>query len=392
MNKHHRNLEGPIVIVQRELSHYNIPFYLLLKNKMNVVILYSYADSNSSENIAKSLPELFIKISGFYPFKNNKYVCYLSEFNVIAKMRPKIIIQEFSLSILNTYLLGIFKVIIRSKLVWYSHGYNRCDKSGEKISKRMVRVLVHSIGDANIVYSEGGRNYLVKYGIPKKKVFVAWNSIDTSKLLNEEKKIYKNQKNKSMQNGGNINQISFVFLGRMIKEKKGLLVAKIYVEIFKKYQNSTLHFIGSGPDETLIRVYLQKALEMKFDKCVFFHGEIFDQKQIGEILSKCNILLNPGCLGLNIIPALAYGLPIVATKDGIDGTCHGPEIEYIENTSAFIEVCTNSVNDFVLSCIQLISNQTQFNIARTEALKAFQNISLERMCNGFEEAIKFVES
>lgn len=386
MESNYKYIEKPIVIVQRELSHYNIPFYLLLSKKINVVILYSYSDSNSSDNVVKSMPEIFIKISGFYPLKGNKYFCYLSEFYVLTKIRPRIIIQEFSLSIINTYLIGIFKMLTRSKLIWYSHGYNRCDKLGKNKFKSYFRALIQSIGNASIVYSEGGKKYLMKHGIPKEKVFVAWNAIDTSEF--NTVKISKNNFTQIK----NMAQTSFVFLGRMVKEKKGLLVAQIFVEIHKRCENAKLHFIGGGPDEPIVKEYLQKELNSKFDNCIYFHGEIFNQKNVGAILEKCDVLLNPGSLGLNIIPAIAYGLLIVATKDGVDGTCHGPEIEYIENTSAFIEVCTNSVNDFVLSCIHLISNQNQFINARYEAIKSFQNVSLEKMCNGFKEAIEFVES
>ncbi|MDP4175501.1 MAG: glycosyltransferase family 4 protein [Bacteroidota bacterium] len=379
-----------IYVIQRELPHYRIPFFLELSKLADIKVLYcksSFDTANTKvagryQDACKD--DIFHRVKGLFPTLN-PYVSYLCTTWLIIKDRPSIIIHEMSLSIINVYFIPLIAKLLNIKLIWWGHGYNRFDKTGNLILKRKLRILLHRSSKASIVYSQKGKLFLTEFGIDPKKIFVAWNTTDTKEfercsLLNIP------ALSKEIKNPEGNREISFVYIARLIKEKKPLFVAELFLRLAVKYSRCKFHIIGSGPEEN----YLNRLLASRRYENIYFHGAITDTRIIATILSSCDAMISPGYLGLNIIDALANGIPVIAVKDGISGVFHSPEIEYIENEEAFIDAGDLSLDAFESCCSSLIENRDKLERAKLSAQNCFKKISMTKMLSGFKCAIEYV--
>lgn len=377
----YRNLDGTYVswvtmiyIIQRELHHYRIPFFLELKKYYDIRVLYARSCISGNWKDVVSEEKIFKRVNGLFP-TTNPYFSLLQTTLEIVRGRPDIIIHEMSLSIMNVYFMPLLARILKIKLIWWSHGYNRMDKQGQKKVKCMIRVLINKMADASIVYSEKGKEFLVRYGVKSDKVFAAWNSIDTAALSMRDMQGDERRKEKG---------VCFLFMGRLTDDKKPLFAAELFRRIASKYPECSFHFIGGGEQEGQLGDLFYGQICHR----VFIHGEITDPEALSCILQQCDILVNPGYLGLNVIHALAFGIPAMAVNDGNDGVFHSPEFEYIENTGAFIPVDCLNIDEFENCCIRLIEDREMLEKAKISAKKCFRRVSMARMVGGFMEAVE----
>jgi glycosyltransferase involved in cell wall biosynthesis len=294
----------------------------------------------------------------------------------IIRNRPSIVIHEMSLSMLNVYLMPLIARIFSIRLIWWGHGFNRMDKDGKKILRRQIRILLHKMADASIVYSSKGKNFLASHGVKQYKIFIAWNAIDTQTF---------EQIKNSMPRTNNKPGVSFVFLGRLTEGKKPLLAAELFKRLASKYPKCKFHFIGSGPYEKQLREIFSSG---RWNN-VFIYGDISDPYLLSLILSNCDLMVCPGYLGLNIAHAIAFSIPVISVKDGIDNTFHSPEIEYIENTKAIIELENSDIHLFENCCTKFIENKELLSRAKKAAGECSKNISISRMLDGFRGAIEY---
>ncbi|MBN2423828.1 MAG: glycosyltransferase family 4 protein [Calditrichaceae bacterium] len=320
----------------------------------------------------------FKKIKGWFPVKSNPYISVLFSTLSIIKNKPDIIIHEMSLSNLNCYFLPFLSKLLNIKFVFWGHGYHKSDKSGKKNKiRRIVRIFLHKLANANLVYSRGGAEFLIQHGIDKKKVFIAWNALDTTNL----------NKEKSYSIQLNSDGLVLLFLGRLIPDKYPMIAVEVFKALQAKYNTIALHIIGSGPEERKIKTYINDHSLKK----VFLHGEIIYNTELSHIMHKCDILINPGYLGLNIIHALAFGIPVISVNDGVKGIFHSPEFEYIDNTPAFFGSESLDIESFVKICSKFIEECSVLEQAKIAANEILKNISMDSMLKGFQDIVNFVK-
>lgn len=371
-----------IYIIQRELPCYRIPFFISLSRTFDIKVLYSRLLNTSG---TLTLPDhIFIKVKGYFP-SSNPYFSYVSVMLRIFRNKPEVIIHEMSLKMLNVYLIPVLARITSSRLIWWGHGYVRTDKQGNNGIRRSIRILLHKTADASIVYSLKGKEFLTSNRIDKSSVFVAWNSVDTECM---KKKMAEKTKNPTLKDAAVKNPpgVSFLFLGRLSEDKKPLFAVELFVRIAVKYPECSFHIVGGGVLENKLREFVSKVNMPN----ITFYGELTDQETLGNVLSRCDLLISPGYLGLNVVHALAFGIPVISVKDGTENTFHSPEAEYIENTKAFIALGKCDPNMFEECCIRFINERELLREAKIAAERSFRDISVERMICGFKQAIEYV--
>jgi glycosyltransferase involved in cell wall biosynthesis len=82
--------------------------------------------------------------------------------------------------------------------------------------------------------------------------------------------------------------------------------------------------IGDGPErERLARA----AAEAGLTEHVRFVGEVYDESAIAPYFLSADLLVHPGAIGLTLLHAFGYGLPVVTHASG---ERHGPEFAAFE--------------------------------------------------------------
>jgi len=179
--------------------------------------------------------------------------------------------------------------------------------------RQTLRILRNIIALSRVDYFLPYSSHTAKYlqysrFIPKNKISVAQNTIDSKELNTVYKEIKKNPNTKK-------DPMRIVFAGRLTPRKKVDVLLKAFAEILKKFPRAKLDIIGGGSEE----VNLKKiAADLKIYSNVDFVGPIYEDRHLAEKLYRSSLFVMPGLGGLGLNTAMSVALPIIYTH--ADGT------------------------------------------------------------------------
>jgi glycosyltransferase involved in cell wall biosynthesis len=115
---------------------------------------------------------------------------------------------------------------------------------------------------------------------------------------------------------------SVLFLGRMVKAKKPMLLLRALQVLQGQGQEIGAVFVGDGPERLNCEVFARDSGLVG----VVFAGEHFARARIRELAAACFSLVSPGYVGLSVLDALSIGLPVVFSQN----EPNAPEVEVLE--------------------------------------------------------------
>ncbi len=215
--------------------------------------------------------------------------------------------------ILFLFLL-IYRIFVNKKFKCFSYNHFMLKSKNSKFKKinYYITKLFYWKLDKVIFYTKKTFDLAIKENmINPKKSFWANNTIDTI----EVSKHYTFELPP-------INEITIVFIGRLIPSKRVDVLIDFFNQISEKSYNSyILEIIGNGPDSYLV----ENA--MKDNSKIIWHGALVDEIKISPIMKRASLVFVPGASGLSINHAFAYGRPYATLKLNR----HGPEISYLKH-------------------------------------------------------------
>ena len=239
-----------------------------------------------------------------------------------------------------------------------------------------LKALAFSFIDAFLIYGEHGIPILKSYNIKRKKIFVAYNSLDTEA-------IFKIQKGLERQNllPPKYSQ-RLVFMGRLIPEKKVDLLLNAFAVIKQTLPQAELIIVGDGPENTKLQ---QLAVELGLFGKIQFIGHIASNQQKAKILLSSGLFVLPGMGGLAINEAMAYGLPIICA------TADGTEKQLVYNGVNGYIYQDDNIHDLVSKIKKIITNPTRQQKMSVNSKRIIkEKVNLNTMIQGITQAIIFV--
>ena len=217
--------------------------------------------------------------------------------------------KNFTLILFGLWLKSKHK---RTKLFSYNHPILKSKNGRTTFADKFMTKFYYKVFDRIIFYTEDSAVWAIKNKlIEPKKAYWANNTIDTS----EVRKYYTFELPP-------INEITIVFIGRLIPSKRVHVLIDFFNQFVKKSSiNSTLEIIGNGPDSYLV----EKA--MKDNSKIIWHGTLVDEINISAIMKRASLVFVPGSSGLSINHAFVYGRPYATLRFNR----HGPEISYLKH-------------------------------------------------------------
>ena len=187
-----------------------------------------------------------------------------------------------------------------------------------------------------LVVSEYQKNEVLKLGIPKEKVEVSYNPVNTD--------VYKLNPT--------INLKNIAFVSRLDEFKGGLRTLKAFHQLIKKHADYTLTIVGEGEEFKAIQLYIS---ENNLGSKVFLKGTL-TKPQIAEVLNKSSFFVFPSrheTFGLVVAEALSCGLPVICTNQT------APK-EFINEQNGIL-VHPDSVEEIANAMEEIIKNRTQYD-------------------------------
>lgn len=207
------------------------------------------------------------------------------------------------------YLGSLIKTkILRIPLIFYGHGI---DKQKDQWLRNFAYNLMYFLFDGIILYTPGEKSKLWKCF--HYKITCANNTLDIDNMNIQESK-------EQIKIRYNINTPRIILTtGRLHTRKKIEILSDIFIQNYK--DSPYVSWVLVGPD-------LSEEVTQAINgiKNIHFLGPIYDKKKMAEVFSIADLYCVPGALGLGIVEALYWGLPVLTMVVN-----HGPEAFYLRN-------------------------------------------------------------
>lgn len=355
-----------IVITQRRLTHYRVPFFERLREEL--------AGRGLRMQLVHGEPtaaELDKSDSGELPWARRvptRYwldgrLCWLGQGDLLRNADLVVLTPE------NKMLsnLPVQYFARQPRVALWGHGAN-LQGNPNSLRERFKR-LVARRADWWFGYTDMSRPLIERSGFPLARTTILQNSVDTSTLAAQRAAVTSAAVVALRERLGLGDARVGVFLGSLYAEKRIDFLLACAEEIRRRVPDFSLVIAGAGPQRERVEAFCAGH-----DWARYF-GVCKGQEK-AELLALSRVMLNPGLVGLGILDSFAGDVPMITTDCGL----HSPEIAYLhdgmnglmtrDDQGAFVEAACRVLEDDVLhvnllagcrqaSCLYTIDNMAR---------------------------------
>jgi glycosyltransferase involved in cell wall biosynthesis len=311
-----------VVLLQRILPHYRVPFVRALQERLSavgidLVVVYGQQWKDSVPRTVRIEEPWAHCIKNYYvPLSGTTLV--LQCVGSLLRHADLVVVEHANRLLVNYWLL-VTRRLTRRKIAFFGHGKNFQGRGSTGLNERL-RCITLRHADWWLAYTEASRQAVVDAGFPQTRVTVINNTVDTRLLAQSLSRVNEAQlealRSRLGLRGANIG----IFCGGMYPEKGLEFLLRACLRIRALVPEFEMILVGDGPSKDLA-----VASAAEFDWIHFVGSKIGDD--LAEIYRLGKVLLMPGVLGLVIIDSFVAALPLFTTNS----SAHGPEIDYLQN-------------------------------------------------------------
>lgn len=266
------------------------------------------------------------------------------------------------------------------KVVWGGHHKTATSKPlGVWIRLQIAKLL----SDVYLCYTETGKKWLKAHGFAKRSVFATGNTIDQAPIKAAMSK-WNTQSIEAWKKENGLSDKNLLLCCSVLRPKIRLdmairaLASKPLAE-----RNTVLAVIGDGPaKEDCERL----AKELGVAKRIIWVGATRDQEVMAPWFLAARLFVYPGSIGLSILHAFSYGLPVV-THGNIDHQM--PEFEVMEDGKTGAVFGEGNLDDMVGKIAALLDAPSKLlEMSGYAKHQAYERYSMNNMVENYCEAIE----
>lgn len=347
-----------ILILQQEASHYDIPVFNKLAEKVDLKLIYSRGKEPKNAKFSyECIPTI------------KKGLRVLHERNIID------IAQEYDvviciLSFTEYYFKKLPYIKHRNYKVIYwgigvSAGYTQRYDANQRFVLRVFKYMKKA--DAMLYYCDYPVEKYAKLGLPREKMFVANNTVEIPYI--EDLPV--EQKD------------SFLFVGTLYKEKRIDALLNAYLDAYQLNPDLLpLTIIGDGDERKTIEQFI---LDNQLTGKIFLTGAIYDEQKLIPYFQHALLCISPDQAGLSVLKSMGYGVPFVTHKNAITGG----EIFNIQNNVNGIQMDDfDELKDILLDATA--NKETYVTMGKKAKEFYWSERTIDAKVNGFMDAIEYV--
>lgn len=368
---HHRR----IVVVERRLTHYRVPFYnrlrtLLDSKGIELQLLIGEGTKNEARKQDLATLDWAIPIPTFHIF--GKKLCW-QPFGAYARGADLVIVNHENKMLYNLWLLFFRRP---KRLAFWGHGRNMQSQSPNGLKERFKRWTVAK-ADWWFAYTDMSAELVETTGFPRKAITVVENAADTRELTELCDKLrpeeLRSLRKRWQLDAGPVG----IYIGSFYPEKRIDFLLDAAYRIRNKIPRFQLVIAGAGlPQE---QGWIDNAV--RAHSWIRYVGPLYGaDKAAGLMLA--DVLLNPGAVGLGIQDSFVSGTPMLTT----DCDLHGPEISYLRSGVNGI-MTANDLDAYVDSVVEVLSVPEILRRLRHGSLESAPRYTIENMAERFNEGV-----
>ena len=382
-NQQIRKLKSPVLIFQQIVPAYRVPVFREMSARLKTILCHS--TENKSSKICSAANT--IDFPNEILFNKDNFGTNQKVKEVLKKYRPKVVIAGVAASNFTFLKLLLLRKKFKYKLIAWGHVIHNKEIRNPLAGKRgkLMRYYLKK-ADAIVFYCDKRRKILSQtFPQLRDKCFVAHNTLDLSENRALFEKLEKQGKEKVKANikGNFTAQYNIIFVGRLLPDKGIQLLLDAH-SIAAQQLNVNLHIVGTGDMESTIKEH------KLYNSKVFHYGAIYEEQINAYFLYVSDLFVMPGYVGLSVIHAFSYGLPVITCKTANEGPFHSPEIENVKHTyNGFL--CESNANDLANTIINALQDSDLQLMSKNAVKTAYTDCSLNNMLMGFRKAIDYVQ-
>jgi glycosyltransferase involved in cell wall biosynthesis len=191
-----------------------------------------------------------------------------------------------------------------AKTVWWGQYWS----STSRKHTFLIRRLLMKLSDAILLYTDHEvAEYQMAHGSSRKPIVGLNNGIEIDEVARLRKPYIAKERGRRI-----------FFVGRLTEKAELSLLLQAMAE--PRLAAVRLAIVGDGPEKDQL---LSLARRLRVDDRIEWHGGISDEDKIAAVANQCRLFVYPGAVGLSLLHAMAYGLPVVVHDDRWG---HMPEI------------------------------------------------------------------
>jgi len=293
---------------------------------------------------------------------------------VLRKLRPAFVMCFLNRRDVGLFLYTVIPLLARlsgAESIYYGHGLNLNRKG--KASEIILSNTLHFLFNKIILYSPNELRYLWK--IHRRRVSIAYNTLD----LKGRRALVKTPKQVLRGKLGFKESFVVLFCGRIEPRKRLDVLLDLFSGPLADRKDMALAVVGPGLTPPI-------AARMKRCPRVRYFGAVYDPAACAEIFAAADVFCIPGHLGLGLVEAFFWGLPVLTMTEE-----HAPEAYYLHpGENGF--VCRDPA-DLARTLQRLASEPDLLEKLSRNARATYESeAKLERMLAGYLKALEVPEA
>jgi glycosyltransferase involved in cell wall biosynthesis len=308
-----------------------------------------------------------LELPGQLQFVENRFLwrrALLWQRGVVGPLvRAPVCIVELNPRILSVWAVLVMRRFLNRPTVAWGHAWSR---AGPEARTERLRHLMRRLADTVLVYTDTQRRELAGR-MPRTRIIAAPNALYRSAQMSAS---------------ATRTPADIVFVGRLVHDKKPVLLLEAYAEALTRGLSTShrLIFAGEGPERT--------ALESAFAGFALRAGLVqlrghISPAEIRSLYESALVSVSPGYVGLSITQSFSFGVPMIIARD----EPHSPEIEAAVEEVNSVFVASDDPSALADALISVSSRAQHWHDRRAQIVSdCAARYSVEAMVNGIIEA------
>lgn len=374
-----------VLFVQPALPHYRVPFFAELQRRAGFAIevwsdhehpLFPFCDPGAAFT-AVHHPE-----SQWGPFVSQPAIL-----RAVRDAAADVVVLSW-----NTRYVELLPGLVLARclgrpVVLWGHGYSK----RYSYWKHRTRNLLGRLARACVTYSEPTRQRLIAEGLSSAATFAAPNALDGAPLAAERQFWQANpDEQQRLRTQLGIGEGRFLlFVSRLEPDKRVDLLLEAFMRAARRQPDVQLVVVGGGSQRQSLQ-----ALAQHLDIALKLHwlGPIYDEHVLGGVFCSATAFVYPVAVGLSILHALNYGLPVITSDDAAS---HNPEFDVLLPGHNSLVYRHDDVDDLAHQIDHLLEDdalRAKLSAGALASVTGPTGRTLANMVDGMNAALRFAAS
>lgn len=307
-----------VLFVQPALPQYRVPFFAELQRRAGLSVevwsdhhhpLYPFCDPGGAFT-AVHHPEV----------QCGPFVSQPAILRAVRSPSADVIVLSWNTRYLELVPgLALARGLGRRVVLW-GHGYSKRHSAW----KHHTRNLIGRLARACVTYSEPTRQRLIAEGLSPRATFAAPNALDGAPLARERQSWLANPDQlRQLRAEFGLGDRFLLFVSRLEPDKRVELLVEAFARVARRCSDVQLVIVGGGSQTPSLQALAQ---HLDIAPRLRWLGPIYDEHVLGGVFCAASAFVYPVAVGLSILHALNYGLPVITSDDA---TSHNPEFDVL---------------------------------------------------------------